>query len=184
MEAAADPDTGRQMAGFKDFYQFAAPTRVVAGRDLIESVGFEFAKEGAERVLVVTDEVIRGTGLVDRVVAGVEDGGLEVAGIYDEVPPDSDSRVVTAAAGAAKEHGADSLLAVGGGSVMDTAKAANVIFVNGGEPRDWEGYFGLPRANDGMGRPRSSRRSRACRRRAAPARRSPSPPSSRTPRST
>ena len=36
---------------------------------------------------------------------------------------------------------------------MDTAKAANVIFVHGGEPREWEGYFGLPRANDGMGRP-------------------------------
>ncbi len=153
MEAAADLETGRQMAGFKDFYQFAAPTRVIAGRDLLGSVGFEFAKEGAQRVLIVTDEVLRGTGLVDRVAAGVQDGGLEVAGIYDQVPPDSDSRVVSATAEAAKARGADSLLAVGGGSVMDTAKAANVVFVNGGEPRDWEGYFGLPRANDGMGRP-------------------------------
>src|SRR5205085_1499758 len=46
-----------------------------------------------------------------------------------------------------------SFLAVGGGSVMDTAKAANVVFTHGGETRDWEGYFGLPRDNDGMGRP-------------------------------
>jgi alcohol dehydrogenase class IV len=150
LETAID---ARQMAGFKDFYQFTAPTRVIAGRDLLGGAGFEFAKEGARRVLIITDEVIRGTGLVDKVAAGLDDGGLEVAGVYDGVPQDSDAAVVKAAAAAAHEHGADSLMAVGGGSVMDTAKAANVIFVHGGEPREWEGYFGLPRADDGLGRP-------------------------------
>lgn len=143
----------RQMSGFKPFYQFQSPTRVIVGRDLISGLGFEFAKEGATRVLIITDEVIHGTGLIDKARAGVEDGGLEVAGIYDQVPQDSDSPVVKAAAAAAHEHGADSILAVGGGSVMDTAKASNVIFRHGGEPRDWEGYYGLPRANDGLGRP-------------------------------
>jgi alcohol dehydrogenase class IV len=144
---------GRQMRGFKDFYQFQAPTRVIAGRHLIEGAGFEFAKEGAVRVLIVTDEVIHGTGLIEHVRAGIEDGGLEVAGVYDKVPPDSDSAVVVATAAAGHEHGADSILAVGGGSVMDTAKAANVIFTHGGEPREWEGYYGLPRDRDGLGRP-------------------------------
>ncbi|MDQ6914878.1 MAG: iron-containing alcohol dehydrogenase [Actinomycetota bacterium] len=138
---------------FKDFYQFVAPTRVVAGRGLIEGIGFEFAKEGARRVLVVTDEVIRATGLVDRVEEGVRDGGLEVAGVFDGVPQDSDGAVVVACAQAARSAGADAFLAAGGGSVMDTAKASNVIFTHGGEPREWEGYYGLPRAGDGMGRP-------------------------------
>jgi alcohol dehydrogenase class IV len=140
-------------AAFKDFYQFLAPTRVVAGRGLIEGAGFEFAKEGATRVLIVTDEVIRGTGLVDRVAEGVEGGGLEVAGVYDGVPPDSGSAVVKACAETGRSEGADAFLAVGGGSVMDTAKAANVVFTHGGEPREWEGYFGLPRDGDGLGRP-------------------------------
>jgi alcohol dehydrogenase class IV len=138
---------------FKDFWQFVAPTRVVAGRGLLEGAGFEFRKEGAARVLIVTDEVVRGTGLVDRVAEGVRDGGLEVAGIYDAVPPDSDSAVVKACAEAGRAEGADSFLAVGGGSVMDTAKASNVVFTHGGEPREWEGYFGLPRDGDGLGRP-------------------------------
>lgn len=143
----------RQMSGFKPFYQFQSPTRVIAGRDLISGLGFEFAKEGATRVLIITDEVVHGTGLIDKARAGVQDGGLEVVGVYDQVPPDSDSAVVKGAAAAAHEHGADSILAVGGGSVMDTAKASNVIFRHGGEPREWEGYYGLPRANDGLGRP-------------------------------
>jgi alcohol dehydrogenase len=153
VEEVAGDLHGRQMSGFKDFYQFIAPTRVIAGRGLIEGLGFELSKEGARRVAIVTDQVIRATGLIDKVEAGIADGGLEVAAIYDGVPPDSDSAVVVAAAEQAKAAGADAFLAVGGGSVMDTAKAADVIFTHGGEPREWEGYYGLPRADDGLGRP-------------------------------
>ena len=138
---------------FKDFYQFAAPTRVVSGRELIASAGFEFAKEGAERVLVVTDRVIRDTGLVEKVEGGVADGGLEVVGVFDDVPQDSDTAVVMRCAEQAKDQGADSLLAVGGGSVIDTTKGANVVFSHGGTIPEWEGIFGLPRERDGMGRP-------------------------------
>jgi len=143
----------RQMAGFKPFYQFTAPTRVIAGEGLIDSAGFEFTKENASRPMIVTDGVIRETGLIDRVSAGVEDGGLEIAGVFDDVPQDSDTEVVERLAAAAKEAGADSFLAVGGGSVMDTAKAANVVFTHGGTVRDWEGFMTLPRDRDGMGRP-------------------------------
>jgi len=140
------------MAGFKDFYQFSAPTRVIAGRDLLASTGFEFAKEGAHRVLLITDTVIRATGLADRVIEGLQDGGLEVAAIFDAVPQDSDSAAVAAAAELARESGADSFLALGGGSVMDSAKVANLLFTHGGQAREWEGYYGLPRADDGAGR--------------------------------
>src|SRR5438034_5827183 len=34
-------------------------------------IGFEFAKEGAKRIMIVTDEVIRGTGLIDKVEAEI-----------------------------------------------------------------------------------------------------------------
>ena len=72
--------------GFKDFTQYLAPTRVIAGRDLLEGAGFEFAKEGAKRALIVTDEVIRGTGLVERVEQGLAGGDVELASIFDDVP--------------------------------------------------------------------------------------------------
>jgi alcohol dehydrogenase class IV len=154
--AALLPDDGadaRQMTGFKAFFQYAAPTRVIAGRELIGSTGFEVQKEGAHRVFVVTDQVIRGTGLIEKVEEGVTDGGLEVAGVFDDVPQDSSTHVVDRCAEAAKEAGADSFLAVGGGSVMDTAKVADAIFTHGGTAREQEGFFLMPREDDGMGRP-------------------------------
>ena len=153
MEVGSPEGDARQMAGFKDFYQYAETTRVIAGRDLLESTGFEFAKEGADRVFIVTDEVIRGTGLIDKVEAGVVDGGLEVAGVFDGVPQDSSTAVCDACAAAAKEAGADSFLAVGGGSVMDTAKIADAVFTHGGTAEETEGFFLMPREKDGMGAP-------------------------------
>jgi alcohol dehydrogenase class IV len=137
----------------KDFYQYAATTRVIAGRDLLESTGFEFRKEGAHRVFVVTDGVVRGTGLVEKVESGIADGGLDVAGVFDDVPQDSSTDVVERCAAAAKEAGADSFLAVGGGSVMDTAKVADAIFTHGGSAREQEGFLLMPREDEGMGRP-------------------------------
>jgi alcohol dehydrogenase class IV len=139
--------------GFKDFYQHVSPTRVIAGRDLLGSTGFELQKEGAHRVFLVTDQVIRATGLVERVEAGIADGGLEVAGVFDDVPQDSSTDVVDCCAAAAREAGADSFLAVGGGSVMDTAKVADAVFTHGGTAREQEGFFLMPRADEGTGRP-------------------------------
>ena len=155
-DGAAEVDEellGRQMGGFKDFYQYVWQTRVIAGRGLLDSVGFEFMKEGAKRVFVVTDQTIRGTGLVDRVEAGVVDGGIEVAGVFDDVPQDSATTTVEACAAAATEAGADSFLAVGGGSVMDTAKVAAAVHAHGGSVHDYEGIYALPRTDDGLGQP-------------------------------
>ena len=73
--------------------------------------------------------------------------------MFDDVPQDSSTDVVERCAAAAKEAGADSFLAVGGGSVMDTAKVADAVFTHGGSAREQEGFFLMPRGADGMGRP-------------------------------
>ena len=140
-------------SSFRDYYQFAHPTRVVAGRGMIEGVGFEFTKDGAKRPFIVTDEVLRETGLVEKASEGVTGGGLEVAGVFDDVQQDSSTATVEACAAAAKEAGADSFVAVGGGSVMDTAKVANAVFTHGGKVLDYEGLYTLPREDDGLGAP-------------------------------
>ncbi len=138
---------------FPDYYQFLHPTRIVAGRGMIEGAGFEFMKEGAKRPLIVTDPGLRASGLVEKVEAGVTDGGLEVAGVFDAVEQDSSTDTVEACSAAAVEAGADSFVAVGGGSVMDTAKVTNAVFSHGGSVLDYEGIYQLPRAENGMGAP-------------------------------
>jgi alcohol dehydrogenase len=138
---------------FKDFSQFTHPTRVVAGRGMIDTLGFELAKEDAKRPLLVTDGVIRETGLIDKVEAGLAAEHVEVAAIFDQVPQDSGTDVVERCAQAGREAGADSLLAVGGGSVMDTAKVANALLVHGGSVLDYEGIYQLPRTDGYEGAP-------------------------------
>ncbi|MDQ4049820.1 MAG: iron-containing alcohol dehydrogenase, partial [Actinomycetota bacterium] len=150
MEAGSQVGT-RRMAGFKDFFQTSQPTRVIAGRELLGGTGFEFAKEGAHRVFIVTDSVLRATGLVDKVEAGL--GGLQLAGVFHDVPQDSSTEVCQRCAEEAEAAGADSFLAVGGGSVIDTAKVADALFTHGGRAGELEGLYRLPRADDGIGAP-------------------------------
>jgi alcohol dehydrogenase len=84
--------------------------------------------------------VLRQNGVADRVISALKN--VEVTGIFDEVTPDSETTLVEKGAGLAREAGADYLLAVGGGSCIDTAKAINIVFTTGGDLRDYEG-FGL-----------------------------------------
>ena len=144
----------RPLRGFKDFYQYASPTRVIAGRDLLESTGFEFQKEGAQ------PRLRRDRRGDPRHRAGGAGRGRASWTAGSRWPACSTrcrrTRRPTSCercAAAAKEAGADSFLAVGGGSVMDTAKVADAVFTHGGTAREQEGFFLMPREDDGMGRP-------------------------------
>ena len=160
MEATPADPMARRMAGFKDFYQFASTTRVIAGRELLAAPASS-CRRSARRVFLVTDAGVSETGLVERVEEGLVDGGLEVAGVFRDVPRDSSTTVVDGCAAAAREAGADSFLAVGGGSVMDTAKVADAVFTHGGNAREQEGFLLMPRGDEGMGRPLDIAPSRA-----------------------
>ena len=141
MEEPVDPIRPARWRASRTSTSTPAATRVIAGRDLLGSTGFEFQKEGARRVFMVTDEVVRGTGLVDRVQAGR--GGRRPRGgrRVRRRAPGLVGRGGGGCAAAAKEAGADSFLAVGGGSVMDTAKVADAVFTHGGSAPRAEGFF-------------------------------------------
>jgi alcohol dehydrogenase len=92
---------------------------------------------------VVTDPGIRAAGLLEPVVRALGDN---CAGVFDEVPQDSDSEIVEKLAAAAREARADSLASLGGGSVIDTAKAAAILLTEGGKLADHDGFQMLGRA--------------------------------------
>jgi alcohol dehydrogenase len=76
--------------------------------------------------MIVTDRGVSGAGLIDIVTRALG-GQVQIGGVDDEVPPDSSLEAVRRIAGAYRQNNCDALIAVGGGSVLDTAKGANIM---------------------------------------------------------
>ncbi|MGY2050410.1 iron-containing alcohol dehydrogenase [Methylobacterium sp. JK268] len=76
---------------------------------------------GARRVLLVTDRGVRGAGLTGAAEAALREAGLHLA-VYEEVVADPPAAIVEAGAARARAEEADLVLAIGGGSALDTAK--------------------------------------------------------------
>ncbi|MDL0432625.1 iron-containing alcohol dehydrogenase [Marinobacter sp. TBZ242] len=115
------------------YYEFFCPVKVIAGKAALEHIPYELTGLGAKRPMIVTDKGVRAAGLLDPVIAACEESGLEIISIYDDVPPDSSTGVVKDIAGIYRREKCDSLIAVGGGSAIDTAKAVNILVSEGGD---------------------------------------------------
>ena len=115
-----------------NFFQFSVPTRVVFSPGLSRDFSSELDLIPARKFFVVTDRVLADLKIIDPIIGGIKKSGREVAGIFTDVPPDSGVKVIETVAQIAKESGAEGLIAVGGGSVLDTAKGANILFTLGG----------------------------------------------------
>ncbi len=115
------------------YFEFFCPVKIVAGFQALEHIAYELAVRAAQKPLIVTDRGVRAAGLVDTLQAALKSGGVSCDLIFDEVPQDSSTRIVTQLAQLYRQHGCDALIAVGGGSVIDTAKAANILASEGGD---------------------------------------------------
>ncbi len=91
------------------------------------------AQFGLRRVLIVTDAVLVKLGLVQPLRRALAERGVDVA-IHDGITPDPTHDVLQRGYEAAKAHGSDAILAVGGGSVIDAAKVIDAMMVSGKTP--------------------------------------------------
>lgn len=108
---------------FQDF-AIRIGTEFVFGRDAETQVGARLAALGATRVLVHHDggDYLRSTGLLDRVLASLTAAGLETIELGG-VQPNPRLSLVREGVALAVSSGVDAVLAIGGGSVIDSAKA-------------------------------------------------------------
>lgn len=97
------------------------PTRIRFGSGEVRQAGQEAQALNAQRVLVVTDPGVLGAGLVEPVLASLAEVGLAVA-VFSGVSPNPTEANVEAGALALKEHAADAIVGLGGGSALDVAK--------------------------------------------------------------
>lgn len=127
-----------------DYYEFCCRVNIVAGHDGLEQIPGLLASMGAASPMILTDKGVMAAGLVDVVTSAL--GSLHIAAIEDEVPPDSDLEAVSRLAGIYRENGCDAIIAVGGGSVMDTAKGINILVSeNSDDLRQFTGAGALKR---------------------------------------
>jgi len=122
------------------FFEFFCPVKIIAGEAALEHVPFELAALGAKRPLIVTDKGVRGAGLVEVVLEAMHAGIGERPPVFEDVPPDSSTTVVAQIARVYRSNDCDSIIALGGGSVIDSAKAANILVSEGGD--DLRAYSG------------------------------------------
>jgi len=115
------------------FFEFHNPTKVVYGPGLVADLQAELTQIGARRYLLVSDRCLEALGLPSRVATSLEEAGVEVVGTFLDVPENSEVGAVRACADAALAAGADGLVALGGGSVIDTAKCADILITEGGD---------------------------------------------------
>ncbi len=109
------------------------PTRLVHGPGALAHLGEVLRELGVTRPLLVTDPGVAAAGLVDRALEH-----LEGAVVFDEVRPNPDIALVDRGAEVYRDSGCDGLVALGGGSSIDTAKSIGVVAEHGGSILDYE----------------------------------------------
>ena len=115
-------------------FNYNCPTNIIAGHGCLSSISKAVVDLGCRRAFVMTDPGVRKAGLTDLVVNSLAEFCV---GVYDDIPQDPDLESVDAAVAAAREVDADCVVSVGGGSVIDAAKAVCVVLKNGGKVNDY-----------------------------------------------
>ncbi len=110
------------------------------GAGATREIGFDMSAQGAKRVMVVTDERVAQTDVVPIVLESLKSEGIETV-LFDRVRVEPTDVSFKQAIDFAVEHNVDGFVAVGGGSSMDTAKAANLYSTY---PADFLTYVNAP----------------------------------------
>lgn len=127
----------------QEFFEFSLGTRVLYKQGLAVELGPVIEELGAQRAFIVADKGVVGAGLLEPVLTSLRDS-IEIVGVFDSVPSNSSVATVMEGASAAIDAGADLIIAMGGGSPIDTAKGIRIVLTNGGHLLDYQGYNVIP----------------------------------------
>jgi hydroxyacid-oxoacid transhydrogenase len=128
--------TAHQPANPESVFTYGAP-QLKFGSGAADEIGYDLAQAGAGRVLVVTDPGLAATGIPQRVAERMAPFGVEAV-VFDGAHVEPTDESLQFAVDWARERGPwDAIVAVGGGSSIDTAKAVNLLITNPGELMDY-----------------------------------------------
>ncbi|MCI9595830.1 MAG: iron-containing alcohol dehydrogenase [Firmicutes bacterium] len=119
-------------------FEFVLPTKISFGEGVSQNLADEIKKMGHSRPMVITDKGLIAAGIIDKITASLAESKIQYK-IFDGIEPNPRDITVQKAYQMAEEYDADMLVAIGGGSSMDTAKAVGVLMTHGGTINDYEG---------------------------------------------
>lgn len=125
-------------------FQFNLPTKIILKNGIVKQISQYLPLYGISKPLILTDKGVNKAGLLQGIVESLTNENIDFV-VYDDIQPNPKDKNCGLVAGFAKEHGADGIIAVGGGSVLDTAKAVGILLTHVGSINDWEGDDTLQR---------------------------------------
>ncbi|PWI49545.1 alcohol dehydrogenase [Candidatus Heimdallarchaeota archaeon B3_Heim] len=111
------------------YFEFYNPVKIMAGKNALDNLPFELMQLQAKKPLVITDQGILKAGILKSVKKAFSETDITFS-LFDRVPQDSSDKIVKELANIYRETKSDSLIALGGGSVIDTAKAVNILITH------------------------------------------------------
>ena len=124
---------------------FRVPTRVLLAPGSLGRLPEVVAGYSPDRVLLVTDPGIEETGWPERVWQALREADIEAI-TFDDIEPNPRVSTVDRLAEWGREEGVSLVIGLGGGSVLDAAKAAAMVIPNSGSAADYEGRNLYPEA--------------------------------------
>lgn len=116
---------------FDPFFSWQIRTKIMYSPGLRKEVGFEMTQLGGTRVLLFTDKGLVNAGVAEMLIQAIRKSDLQLVGVFDGILQDARIDIINAGAKFYRENKADCMIALGGGSVMDTAKAVNILVGKG-----------------------------------------------------
>ncbi|HAN77736.1 MAG TPA: alcohol dehydrogenase, partial [Bacteroidales bacterium] len=113
------------------YYEYFNPVKINAGEKALETIPYELKLLHAKRPVIITDKGVETAGLLKIVLDSFADSDLVVGAVYTNTPPDSSVEAVNEIVQIYRENNCDSIIAIGGGSPMDTAKGVNIVISEG-----------------------------------------------------
>lgn len=124
---------------------FNVPATIITGAGASAEVGAVVRRLGAHTALLVTDSWLAGNGLAARFAGALEHAGIATH-VFAGVQPDPTVQNVRDGLAMLRATGADVVVALGGGSSIDAAKAIGILATNDEPLSQYAGYHKIPRA--------------------------------------
>ena len=124
--------------------EFYAPGKIIFGSGSLNQIGVEAKRLGSKALVVLGRSAMKKSGALDRLTYSLKENNLKYA-IYENIPSDPTVETVDEGANLARKGNCNLVIALGGGSVLDTGKAISAIVTNEGSVADYQEIEGKGR---------------------------------------